>query len=243
MTLAADADLRVGSRVWTESRERLRVLTVAGVVTGVVIAGIGGRLAMLLLRVTSPDQVVGVTSDDGFEIGRFTLSGSYSLLMLGASVGIIGAAAYRAVKPWLLGPSWFRRLTTGLGAAAVVGSMLLHADGVDFNVLEPTWLAIALFVGLPFVFGVAIGPVVDRVAAPESWTKHGRLRWAIPLALVVCFPLSAFTLVIAVPVVIIWVTINLSAVSGAAAVAIRGAWLAVATLGLVALVNDIDALV
>ncbi len=107
-----------------EISERLWVLIVAGIPTGVLVAGVGSRLAMLVLRLTSPNSVVGVTSDDGFEIGRFTLGGTYNLLMLGAVVGVIGAAAYRAARPWLLGPAWFRRLTVAAGSGAVVGSAL-----------------------------------------------------------------------------------------------------------------------
>ncbi|MEX2252307.1 MAG: hypothetical protein WD895_09595 [Acidimicrobiia bacterium] len=122
----------------------MRVLIVAGIPVGVLVAGVGSRLAMLLIRVTSPDRVVGVTSDDGFTIGEVTLGGTYNLLLLGAAVGVIGAGAYQMVAPWLIGPIWFRRLTTGLASAAVVGSMLVHADGIDFTLLKPTWLAIGL---------------------------------------------------------------------------------------------------
>lgn len=50
--------------------EGMRVLIVGGIPVGVLVVGIGSRLAMLLLRVTSPDSVVGITSDDGFIIGR-----------------------------------------------------------------------------------------------------------------------------------------------------------------------------
>jgi hypothetical protein len=185
--------------VWTESMERLRVLIVAGVATGVVIAGIGSRAAMFVLRLTSSDNVVGVTSDDGFTIGRFTLAGTYNLLALGAAVGFLGAVAYRAVAPWLVGPSWFRRLTTSVGAGAVVGSMLIHADGVDFTMLKPTWLAISLFVALPAMFGAVIGTIVDRVATPSSWTSRGAWRWVIPLVFVGFFPQTLPLLIIAVP--------------------------------------------
>jgi hypothetical protein len=86
-----------------EVLERWRVIVVAGISVGVVVGGVGSRVAMLVLRLTSPDHVRGVTSDDGFTIGRVTLSGTYNLLLLGAAVGIIGAAAYRVVAPWLIG--------------------------------------------------------------------------------------------------------------------------------------------
>ncbi|MGH3334864.1 MAG: hypothetical protein ACRDOZ_03520 [Nocardioides sp.] len=43
--------------------------------SGALAVGVLGRLAMLLLAQLNP-LATGVTSDDGFEIGQFTLSGS-----------------------------------------------------------------------------------------------------------------------------------------------------------------------
>ena len=40
-----------------------------GAISGAVIGGLGGRLVMRILLLTSDDTVRGVTSDDGFEIG------------------------------------------------------------------------------------------------------------------------------------------------------------------------------
>ena len=93
--------------------ELLRIAVVAGVGVGILVIGMGSRLAMFLLRVTSPDHVIGVTTDDGFLVGRTTMAGTYNLITLGAAVGVIGALAYVAVAPWLIGPGWFRRLTVG----------------------------------------------------------------------------------------------------------------------------------
>ena len=230
--------------VRSEVFERFRVLVVAGVTVGVLVVGVGSRLAMLVLRLTSPDRVVGVTSDDGFTIGRFTLGGTYNLLLLGASVGVIGAAAYRAVAPWLLGPAWFRRLTTAAASGAVVGSMLVHSDGVDFRLLKPLWLAIGLFVALPALFAVAIGIGVDRVASADSWTKVGRRRWALPLVLIAGFPAVLFIAVPALLVLAVWVPVRRSVerigdVPFGLRVAVRGAWLAVAVAGLIALARDV----
>lgn len=233
--------------VIAEVLERFRVLVVAGVLVGVLIVGVGSRLAMLLLRLTSPDSVRGVTSDDGFIIGRFTLGGTYNLLVLGAAVGIIGAAAYRAVAPWLLGPAWFRRLTTAAGSGVVVGSMLVHSDGIDFRLLTPLWLAIGLFVALPALFAVAIGIAVDRVASEDSWTARGRRRWALPLLLVAPFPFVLFIAVPALVVLTAWVPIRRviaarERVPLGLGVAVRAVWLAIAVAGLVALVRDVGEL-
>ena len=125
----------------------------------------------------------GRQSDDDFTIGQFTFSGTYNLVLLGAAVGVIGATAYLLVRPWLIGPIWFRRLTVALAPGAVGGSMLLHADGIDFRVLTPTWFAIALFIALPFLFGLAISWAVDVL--DRRPTPTGFRRYAVPIALIV----------------------------------------------------------
>jgi hypothetical protein len=228
--------------------ESMRVLVVAGIPVGVVIAGIGSRLAMLLLRLTSPERVHGVTSDDGFTIGRVTVSGTYNLMLLGSAIGIIGAVFYRFVAPWLIGPTWFRRLTTGVASAAVVGSMLVHADGIDFTMLKPKWLAIGLFVALPGFFGALIGAAVDSAGRPDSWTIRGRRRWLIPVIAIGCFPLSVLPIAVAIVPVGLGVlarrTTLVRRVRGIPlyALTVRTVWLLIGVAGLIALVNDIEAL-
>ena len=228
--------------------EGVRLLVVAGIPVGVIVAGIGSRLAMLLLRLTSPDAVRGVQSDDDFTIGQVTLAGTYHLLLLGAGFGIIGAAAYQWVRPWLLGPWWFRRLTVAHGSGVVVGSMLVHADGIDFRVLKPTWLAIGLFIALPALFGLAIGSAVDRIERPGSWTTAGWKRWALPIVLVAPFPPTLPILLVATAVLAVWLMVRpLGAVewlrrSTGNGFVVRALWLGIALLGLVALRNDITAI-
>ena len=177
-----------------------------------------------------------------------TLTGTYSLLAVGAAAGLIGAGAYRLVAPWLLGPRWFRRLTTGLGSAALAGGMLVHSEGVDFRLLKPTWLTIGLFVLLPGLFGIAIGLVVDAVRASSSWTLLGRRTWLLPVVALACFamlvPLLAVEVVVAA---ILLQPARLPQVRSICSmrsyrVAVRALWLAVATLGLGGLVGDLDAL-
>ncbi|CUR57654.1 membrane hypothetical protein [metagenome] len=170
--------------------ELLRILVVGGVPLGVLVAGLGSRLAMLVLRLTSPDSVRGVRSDDGFVIGQVTLGGTYQLLSLGAAVGIIGAAAYVAVAPWLIGPRWLRSVTVGATAGALVGSMVIHPQGIDFTVLSPVWLAVLLFVALPVLTGLLLPLSVDAAASPDSWAARGRQRWVVPAALLLLFPLA-----------------------------------------------------
>ena len=228
-----------------DALEQTRVLVVAGITTGVVVVGGGSRLAMFVLRLTSPDQVRGVINDDGFVIGRVTLAGTYNLLNLGAAVGVIGAGVYRLVGPWLIGPSWLRRVTTGAAAAAVAGSLLLHADGVDFTVLKPRWLAIGLFVALPGLFAAAIGVGVDRMARPTEWAAHGHRRWLVPLLLVLPFPLTIPPVAVTAAVVTVCVgarhIVQLQRVrtSTSYGLVVRAVWFTIAIAGLIAVVHDV----
>ncbi len=224
--------------------ERLRVTILAGISVGVLVGGVGGRLAMLALRLSSPRSVRGVESDDGFEIGRFTLGGSYNLLVVGAGLGLVGAAIYPVVARWLIGPVWFRTLTTALGAGAVVGSMLVHTDGIDFRLLRPTAFAIALFVLVPALYGALIGPAFAWLSRPESWFARGRRRWLCPLIAIACFPPTAFVaafigvlLIASAPLRASERVRQLHAVF-AYGLAVRAVWLGVAVVGLAAFLSD-----
>ncbi|HEY7627404.1 MAG TPA: hypothetical protein VH761_10065, partial [Ilumatobacteraceae bacterium] len=165
------------------------------------------------------------------------------------AVGVIGAGVYLLVGPRLIGPRWFRRATTGVAAGAVGGAVLVHADGIDFTVLQPVWLAISLFVALPAGFGVAIGAAVDAVARDDSWTRVGRRRWVLFALSMACFPPVAIVVTPIAAAVAVFVALDTNEAitrlrsNTAYVLAIRTLWLAVATIGLVALINDVTALV
>lgn len=147
----------------------LRVVLVAGLLSGVVI-GLLLRIAMLLLRLASPDAV-GLTSDDGFEIGRVTLFGVYNLIAFGVLLGCVGAAAYVAVAPFLLGPTWLQRFGVALTAMLLGGTAVIDDAGVDFNALH-TELAVALFLVVPFLSGLAVAVAVELVdARVDRWPR------------------------------------------------------------------------
>ena len=79
---------------WRESAERalrrLSAITLAGALLGLLVGGVGGRLAMMLLARLNPDAT-GITSDDGFVIGQFTIGNTLQLLLTGTVFGLVGA--------------------------------------------------------------------------------------------------------------------------------------------------------
>lgn len=158
----------VGAPSYREELLRtVRLILVSGLLAGVAI-GVLLRVAMLLLRLAS-SYSVGLVSDDGFEIGRFTLFGTLNLIGFGVALGCVGAAAYVAVAPFLLGPSLLRRLGVGLTAMLLGGTAVIHEEGRDFNVLD-TEVAVALFLAVPFLSGLLVPPVVELVESRlDGW--------------------------------------------------------------------------
>ena len=150
----------------------------SGAIAGGVVGGIGGRLGMLLLRLTSPDDVMGMTSDDGFEIGVVTLDTVQLVLamaMLGGINGVLYAAFRGAIPRGLRLPLW------SVFAAALGGANIVHEDGVDFTFLEPAALAVALFVLLPCVAAAVVVVLVERWSRIEPWSDR-RLVVALCIA-------------------------------------------------------------
>lgn len=152
----------------------------AGLVAGLVWGGIGGRLAMRLVFLTSSGSVDGVTSDDGFEIGTFT-SATVAFLVAMTVLGLIGGLAFGPVRLLLPGSTVMVAAGVGVAAALGVGAVVVHPDGVDFVFLDPLWLTVGLFVLLPGLWGVSVAVATDWLLVPGRLIDHprprGRWRW------------------------------------------------------------------
>ncbi|HEX2027901.1 MAG TPA: hypothetical protein VHF25_07875 [Nitriliruptorales bacterium] len=154
----------------------------AGAIVGFVINGWGSRLAMMLLARKNP-QVTGRVSDDGFRMGQFVLADTMGLVLLGTILGVVGGLLYLVIRPLRFGAPWFQHLALFVGPAVVVGSMLVHTDGIDFHVLDPPALAIALFVALPGIFALAVALLTDRWLRDGSWFRTSRIGSVVPVLL------------------------------------------------------------
>jgi pimeloyl-ACP methyl ester carboxylesterase len=178
---------------------RLAAITAAGALLGVLVGGVGGRLAMMLLARLNP-QSAGVVSDDGFTMGRFDVVNTLQLLAVGLLLGMFGAGIYALLRGLMIGPRWFQVLSISVGPAVVVGEQLVHTDGVDFVLLQPAGLAIALFVLLPGLYAAGLTLLAERWQRPGSWFLRARLALVAPVLLVWAgtFPLLPLLAVLAV---------------------------------------------
>lgn len=174
--------------------KRLGIAVLAGATSGFVAGGIGGRVFMFVLAQLNPEES-GVRTDDGFEMGQFTVSGTLNLLVITTIIGVIGGLVFLALRGLRFGPPWFRVLSMPVGATIVVGSLLVHSEGVDFTLLEPLWLAVAMTLSVPFAYTLMLAALADR------WLGDEPGLWQTMPAVVPWIARAAFTVLIVVSLV------------------------------------------
>lgn len=176
------------SRPWREDMRDIGWLVGvglgAGTLVGYLIVGPLGRLLMFLLRRTSPDVVLGVTSDDGFTIGQVTRE-TFTLLVITGLVGALGGLGYACLRTAISGRSTRVGLWTTF-CGTLGGAVIIHQGGVDFTLLTPTPLAIGGFIALPAVGGLATAMLIERWS-PMPPTRRPRTV-AIPAIGVLALP-------------------------------------------------------
>ena len=179
---------------WLVLLDHFGAAALGGLAAGFLVGGIGGRLAMFILRVTSDDRVIGIQSDDDFTIGRIS---SDSIFLIGAMtlIGTLLAFAYLLVRRWL--PESRRPLQAALFFGLFGGAAVIKPDGVDFTFLSPLWLAVLLFVALPATYGWLMARIVEGLIA-----RPGHLRKVRVAGIIVFAAIGFFGLMIAIIAVV-----------------------------------------
>jgi hypothetical protein len=174
--------------------DRLARVMLVAVPLGAVSVGLVSRLAMFLLARTNP-MAAGVTSDDGFTIHQFTLSGLLNLVVVGIFLGALSGVCWFVLAPLKVGPPWFQHLSLAVGAGVVVASQVVHSDGVDFVFLDdPFLVAVALIVLIPVVHVLVLDLLATRVLDQDALPGA---RWTV-LGLVLALPMAPLVAVVAV---------------------------------------------
>lgn len=163
---------------------RYAIGVLAGGVVGLAIGGGAGRLAMYLLRLTSPASSIGKTTDAKTTIGEWSLH-TFELFEVGIALGVLVGMLYVPVRPWL--PARGRPLMTGIFGAFAGGAMFTRPHGVDFYLTRPLWLSVALFALLPGVFGYLLSLTVERLVERGFWDAAP--VWLLWMPIVVATPM------------------------------------------------------
>ena len=141
------------------ANEILREITrggLAGLIAGILVAGVGGRLVMRLAALLVPESV-GAFTENGNRIGDITAGGTFALILfIGLFFGSIAGSLWVTLQPWLPTAALPRALASipiaiGLGARGLI-------DGAnrDFTVLGGSALVVASLVTLVALFGPTI---------------------------------------------------------------------------------------
>jgi hypothetical protein len=128
----------------------------AGLIVGILVGGIGGRLAMRLAAIAVPEST-GAFTENGNRIGTITLGGSVGLIVFaGLAVGLVGAVLWVTVQPWIPGRTAVRALLAMPVAVALGSFGLIQGENVDFEVLDRQPVIIGILVGLVMLAGAAL---------------------------------------------------------------------------------------
>lgn len=144
---------------------------VAGLIAGVLVGGLGGRLFMRVAALLHP-EATGIATQNGNLIGDITLGGSLALIVVvGLFVGISVGPVWVAVRSWIPGTGLGKALWTMPVAVALGSRGLLAVPNPDFRILghDPT------IVVLIVVFTALLG---FTVAVIDGWLD-GRLPRAV----------------------------------------------------------------
>ena len=134
------------------------VAGIAGVITGVVVGGLGGRLVMRLSAIAGPDHLTGGRTDNGNRIGDITVGGTLELLIfVGIFAGAFGAIAYLITEPWLEWPGRWHGLVFGFVLLLMTSSVVIEPENVDFALLRNQRFNVGMFSALFIGFGLLMG--------------------------------------------------------------------------------------
>ncbi len=156
-------------------KRHLLTAGIAGVIAGLVVGGLGGRLFMRIAGATAPDFAQGATTEAGNRVGEITVGGTLSVvLFFGVLTGVVGAVLYVLLRPWLHWAGSLRGFVFGvlLFATTSATSDVLNPDNPDFLILQNELLNVSMIVALFLGYGVMIdgmfGVVARRLPERES---------------------------------------------------------------------------
>jgi hypothetical protein len=133
---------------------------IAGIIVGLLVAGLGGRLVMRLATILH-ENTVGFSTDNGEVIGNITLNGTLALMTFGGlGMGLVAGTIWVIVSPWVPGRRLSRALVTAIAAMALGTPALVQRTNSDFDVLGHDPLVVGLLVGLVGLVGFSIA-IVD----------------------------------------------------------------------------------
>ncbi len=136
------------SEVRTRAMESVRQLVASGLaatLAGLIVGGMGGRLAMRVSAMLNPNAT-GRRTEAGEIVGAITAEGTIAFLIFGGFLtGVMVSVFWISVRAWLPESRPWRSLGASIAAISVVGAMVIEGGNFDFFFLDPAWLHVLMF--------------------------------------------------------------------------------------------------
>jgi hypothetical protein len=163
----------------------------AGIVAGVVVGGLLGRVVMRISGVMAGPAMVGATTENGNPVGEITLQGTLGLVLFtGLASGLFGGIVYAVIEPWLRRMRPWHGLAYGAGLFLAFGFFVLDPFNFDFRRFGVAALNVAMFAALFVMFGAATAWLFDAIKKLRTGTGAAAritdaLAWAaiVPAAI------------------------------------------------------------
>lgn len=161
--------------IW-EATAALRTAVFAGALSGAVIGGVGGRIAMRIVALVD-ESAEGARTDFGATVGDITAGGTITLTVMTMIAGIVGGALYMAMRRWLPGSGVVRGLS--FGVVMVFGPGLIAIGEVDLQIFEPALPIFAMFAAVQLMYGIVVAIIFDRLHPAVPVTPGRRVDVAL----------------------------------------------------------------
>ena len=144
----------------------IALIGIAGVMAGLLVGGIGGRIFMRLSAMIAPERAVGAFTEAGAVVGEITFGGTVAfILFIGISAGALGAVIYAISEPWLAWAGPLRGVVLGVFLVAATSIVVLDPGNFDFAILGNDPRNVLMLVVLYVAFGMVLAallPFLDR---------------------------------------------------------------------------------
>lgn len=152
-------------RATRRSIRSLAAVVAGGLAAGILVLGLGGRLMMRLLAITSDDAAQGRLTEAEEVVGEITFSGTMAFIAFtGVIGGLVGAYVYLFTRALLPCTAALAGAVIGLAGLVTFGiTDPLDPDNPDFAILDPRWLAIAIIVVLGLLYGTTMAALAARL--------------------------------------------------------------------------------
>ncbi|MDQ2951126.1 MAG: hypothetical protein M3R54_02560 [Chloroflexota bacterium] len=154
--------------------------SLAGIVAGMLVAGVLGRIAMRVAGFLSRPELIGVETSNGNRVGEITLAGTIVIAVFaGISAGLLGGALYASAEPWLRRLRW-RGVVFGVALLGGIGFTVIEPANFDFRRFGSAGLNVLLFAALFVAYGVLVAWLFERIR--DAIAKDGAIGTVVEIA-------------------------------------------------------------